>query len=169
NNFLSGTYRSCIGPANYPGGKTGGNVNTFFTVQILGATPVAGSRLRALIYDFSGSSYHYNTDYNNNGAGLVVSASAAADLQVTIADSPDPVSPGASLTYTGTVTNAGLSPVTTTDGGALKIPVPPNTTFNSISMPGWTCGLASGVVTCTPNATFAKNATASYTLNVTVD
>lgn len=168
NNILSGTYRSCIGPQGYPGGKTGGNVNTYFTVQILGSTPVSGSRLRALIYDFSGSSYHYNTDYNT-AAGLVVNAAAAADLQVTISDSPDPVSPGASLTYTGTVTNAGLSPVTTTDGGALKIPVPPNTTFNSINMPGWTCGLASGVVTCTPNATFAKNATASYTLNVTVD
>ncbi|HKO56252.1 MAG TPA: C25 family cysteine peptidase [Thermoanaerobaculia bacterium] len=169
NNTLSPTYQSCIGPTGYPGGKTGGNVNTFFTVQILGATPVAGSRLRALIYDFSGSSYHYNTDYNNNGTGLVVNAAAAADLRVTISDSPDPVTPGGSLTYTGTVTNAGLSPVTTTDGGALKIPVPPNTTFNSINMPGWTCGLASGVVTCTPNATFAKNATASYTMNVTVD
>jgi hypothetical protein len=47
NNFLSGTYRSCIGPTNYPGGKTGGNVNTYFTVQILGATPVAGSQPEA--------------------------------------------------------------------------------------------------------------------------
>jgi uncharacterized repeat protein (TIGR01451 family) len=169
NNFLSPTYRSCIGPANYPGGKTGGNVNTYFTVQILGATPVAGSRLRALIYDFSGSSYHYNTDFNSGTAGLVVNAAAAADLQVTISDSPDPVQPGGALTFTGTVTNAGLSPVTTTDGGALKIPIPAGTAFNSISMPGWTCGVASGVATCTPNATFGNGATASYTLSVTVD
>jgi uncharacterized repeat protein (TIGR01451 family) len=168
NDFLSGTYRSCIGPTNYPGGKTGGNVNTYFTVQILGATPALGSQLKALIYDFSGSSYHYNTDYNSGTSGLTVVANAAADLQVTISDSPDPVAPGAALTYTGTVTNAGLSPVTTTDGGALKIPIPPNTTFNSITMPGWTCAVASGVATCTPNATFAKGATASYTLGVTV-
>ncbi|HEX6641403.1 MAG TPA: C25 family cysteine peptidase [Thermoanaerobaculia bacterium] len=168
NNFASGTYRSCIGPTNYPGGKTGGNVNTYFTVQILGATPVAGSRLRALIYDFSGSSYHYNTDFNSGTTGLVVNAAAAADLKVTIADSPDPVIPGGTITYTGTVSNLGLSPVTTTDGGALKIPIPPGTTFGSITMAGWTCGLASGVVTCTPNATFATGNSANYTLAVTV-
>jgi uncharacterized repeat protein (TIGR01451 family) len=168
NNFLSGTYRSCIGPAGYPGGKTGGNVNTYFTVQILGATPVAGAQLKALIYDFSGSSYHYNTDFNSGTSGLTVTAAAAADLQVTINDSPDPVLPGGTLTYTGTVTNAGLSPVTTSDGGALKIPIPAGTTFNSITMPGWTCGVASGVATCTPNATFAMGNTASYTLGVTV-
>ena len=168
NNFLSGTYRSCIGPTNYAGGKTGGNVNTYFTVQILGATPVLGTQLHALIYDFSGSSYHYNSDYNSGTSGLTITAAAAADLQVTISDSPDPVAPGAALTYTGTVTNAGLSPITTADGGALKIPIPPNTTFNSISMPGWTCAVSSGVATCTPNATFAKGATASYTLGVTV-
>lgn len=168
NNFLSGTYNSCIGPTNYPGGKTGGNVNTYFTVQILGATPVAGSQLKALIYDFSGSSYHYNSDYNTN-SGLTVVAAAAADMQVTISDSPDPVTPGATLTYTGTVTNGGLSPVTITDGGSLKIPIPPGTTFSSVNMPGWTCGLASGVVTCTPNSTFASGASAAYTLAVTVD
>jgi uncharacterized repeat protein (TIGR01451 family) len=168
NNFLSGTYRSCIGPDGYPGGKTGGNVNTYFTVQILGATPIAGSQLRALIYDFSGSSYHYNTDFNSGVSGLTVTASAAADMQVTIADSPDPVIPGGTITYTGTVTNAGLSPVTTSDGGSLKIPIPPNTTFNSITMPGWTCSVISGVATCTPNATFASGASASYTLGVTV-
>jgi uncharacterized repeat protein (TIGR01451 family) len=169
NNRLSPTYRSCIGPEEYPGGKTGGNVNTYFTVQILGATAAAGSRLRALIYDFSGSSYHYNTDYNSGTTGLVVNAAAAADLQVTISDTPDPVVSGNPITYTGTVTNAGLSPVTITDGGALKIPIPPNTTFTSMSMPGWTCGVASGVVTCTPNATFASGASASYSLVVTVD
>ncbi|HEU4887261.1 MAG TPA: hypothetical protein VFV49_05195, partial [Thermoanaerobaculia bacterium] len=169
NNFLSPTYRSCIGPAGYPGGKTGGNVNTYFTVQILGATPIAGAQLKALIYDFSGSSYHYNTDFNSGTSGLTVTAAAAADLQVTISDSPDPVLPGGALTFTGTVTNAGLSPVTTSDGGSLKIPIPAGTSFNSISMPGWTCGVASGVATCTPNATFATGATASYTLGVTVD
>ena len=169
NDTLSPTYRSCIGPPDYPGGKTGGNVNTYFTVQILGATPISGAQLRALIYDFSGSSYHYNTDYNSGVNGLTVSAAAAADLQVTIADSPDPVLYGGTITYTGTVTNAGLSPVTTTDGGALKIPIPPDTTFSSISMPGWTCGLASGVVTCTPNSTFASGMSANYTLAVVVD
>jgi len=35
NNPLSGTYRSCIGPANYSGGKAGGTVSTTYTVKIL--------------------------------------------------------------------------------------------------------------------------------------
>src|SRR5688572_17696891 len=166
NNRLSPTYRSCIGPEEYPGGKSGGNVNTYFTVQILGATAVTRSRRRALIYDFSGSSYHYNTDYNSGTTGLVVNAAAGPDPQVTISDSPDPVLPGGTLTFTGTVTNAGLSPLTTTDGGARKIPIPPHTSFNSISMPGWTCGVPSGVATCPPNATFASGSSASYTLAV---
>ncbi len=168
NNTLSGTYRSCIGPQNYTGGKTGGNVNTYFTVQILGATPAGGSALKALIYDYSGSSYHYNTDYNSAGGGLVVNAAAAADLRVTISDSPDPVVAGSVITYTGTASNAGLSPVTTSDGGSLRIPVPPDTTFGSMTMPGWTCALATGVVTCTPNSTFASGASAPYTMTVTV-
>jgi uncharacterized repeat protein (TIGR01451 family) len=176
NNILSPEYRYCAttpqtppaGGPSFVGDKSGGNVNTYFTVQILGATPVAGAQLKALIYDYSGSSYHYNTDYNSGTSGLVVNASAAADLQVTIADAPDPVQPGGTLTYTGTVTNAGLSPVTTADGGSLKIPIPPNTTFSSMTMPGWTCALAAGVATCTPNATFASGNSASYTLVTTV-
>lgn len=169
NDILSPTYRSCIGPENYPAGKTGGNLVTYFTVQILGATPTAGERLRALIYDFSGSSYHYNTDYNDPNGGLVVTAAAAADLGVTISDAPDPVGVGGTITYTGTVSNAGLSPVLVTDNGSLKIPIPPGTTYSSMTMPGWSCSLVSGVATCTPLAAFGSGASASYTLAVTVN
>jgi uncharacterized repeat protein (TIGR01451 family) len=60
-----------------------------------------------------------------------------ADVSVTKVDDPDPVSAGADITYTITVTNTGntdATSVTVTD------PLPPETTFVSLSSPGgWTC------------------------------
>ncbi|MFZ0325271.1 MAG: cadherin-like domain-containing protein, partial [Actinomycetes bacterium] len=56
----SGTYRSCIGPNGYSGGKVGGSGMTLsITFKVLGAGAQAVS---GLIYDYSGSSYHYNDD-----------------------------------------------------------------------------------------------------------
>ncbi len=58
----SGTYRSCIGPFGYTGGKAGGDpiqVTVVATVIAAGTGYISGN-----IYDFSGSSYHYNSDAN---------------------------------------------------------------------------------------------------------
>jgi len=60
NDRTSPTYRSCVGPQNYPGGKVGGTVTMVYTVKILSP---GTATLMPLIYDFSGSSYHYNSDY----------------------------------------------------------------------------------------------------------
>ncbi|MCZ3389903.1 MAG: Ig-like domain-containing protein [Actinomycetia bacterium] len=60
NNRTSGTYRSCIGPNGFTGGKVGGSGMTLaitFKVLATGSQNVSG-----MIYDFSGSSYHYNDD-----------------------------------------------------------------------------------------------------------
>src|SRR2546421_1128527 len=64
NNPLSGTYRSCIGPDNYSGGKAGGTISTTYTVKVLSAGTTTAT---TLILDFSGSSYHYNSDF---GVGI---------------------------------------------------------------------------------------------------
>ena len=55
-----GTYRSCVGPEQYAGGKAGGNVTMVYTVKILSE---GTANLSPIIYDFSGSSYHYNSDF----------------------------------------------------------------------------------------------------------
>ena len=60
NDPLSANYRSCIGPPNYSGGKAGGTVITTYTVKVLSTGNTTAS---TLILDFSGSSYHYNSDY----------------------------------------------------------------------------------------------------------
>src|SRR5258706_9188526 len=63
-NPLNASYRSCIGPANYLGGKAGGTISTTYTVKVMSAGTTTAS---TLILDFSGSSYHYNSDY---GTGI---------------------------------------------------------------------------------------------------
>lgn len=60
-----GTYRSCIGPSFLPGeDKAGGNVKMTYTVKILSGAGTSRT-LNTLIYDFSGSSYHYNDDFSS--------------------------------------------------------------------------------------------------------
>jgi uncharacterized repeat protein (TIGR01451 family) len=117
--------------------------------------------LTALIYDFSGNSYHYNSD-----AGLdVLSVTAvdAADLSVLKSDSPDPVVAGATLTYTLAVNNAGPGSATNI---AVEDTLPAGVTFASASGTGWTCGEAAGVVTCT-RASLAAGDAPDITVTVT--
>lgn len=56
----SPTYRTCVGPENYPGGKAGGQMQLRYTVRAVGA---GTATLSAVIFDQSGASYHYNSDY----------------------------------------------------------------------------------------------------------
>jgi len=73
----------------------------------------------------------------NNSATETVAVDTAADLAVTLVDSPDPVAAGAALTYTITLTNAGPSAaaaVTLTDA------LPASLRFASLTSPaGWSC------------------------------
>jgi len=62
NNPLSPNYRACLST-----GKAGGGITVTYQVKILqvpGAPLVNPEPLSTLIYDFSGSSYHYNADYS---------------------------------------------------------------------------------------------------------
>ena len=155
----SGTYRSCIGPNNYAGGKVGGTVATTYVVNIVagGTSTVSG-----LINDFSGSSYHYNSDFGVGINSVTITALNQGDVGVSIADAPDPVTAGTDLTYTLTVSNAGPSPAT---GVQVTDPIPPGTSFVSASNGGT---LASGTVTWNIG-TIASGASVTRTLVVHVD
>src|SRR6266567_752851 len=94
NNPLSGTYRSCIGPANYSGGKAGGTVVTTYTVKVLSTgNTTAGT----LILDFSGSSYHYNSDY---GVLTISSTSLPPPLALTKIANPTTLAAAGTVSYT---------------------------------------------------------------------
>jgi Big-like domain-containing protein len=58
----SGTYNSCIGPAGFAGGKAGGSpIVTTYTLRVIGTGTAS---VGTTIYDFSGSSFHYNSDFS---------------------------------------------------------------------------------------------------------
>ncbi|MDX1971910.1 MAG: SdrD B-like domain-containing protein, partial [Candidatus Sumerlaeia bacterium] len=66
NNPASTSYRSnsgaCDNPDFYTGGKAGGNIVLDYIILVTSTTAPNVSVL-PLIYDYSGSSYHYNTDF----------------------------------------------------------------------------------------------------------
>src|ERR1041384_2501854 len=128
NNPLSGTYRSCIGPANYSGGKAGGTVSTTYTVKVLSAGTTTAS---TLIMDFSGSSYHYNNDFGVGINSITITSvnPPVPNVGLTKSVSPNTASqvvPGADLTYTITFTNTGTGAASSF---VVSDPVPANTDF----------------------------------------
>lgn len=102
-------YRGCLST-----GKCGGNIVTTYQVKILGVptSPLSNpERLSTLVYDFSGSSYHYNSDY-------AVSARYASIVNAGIEKFFSPPSlnpnttPAGTSTLTFTITNPGSSAIT---------------------------------------------------------
>ncbi len=79
----------------------------------------------------------------NNQAIENTTVNRESDLAVAIADSPDPIGPGGTLTYDLTVTT---SPPSTADSVTVTDTLPAGVTFVSAST---TCVHAVGVVTCT--------------------
>jgi uncharacterized repeat protein (TIGR01451 family) len=90
-----------------------------------------------------------DTDPANNDATNVTEAGASTDLEVTLADSPDPQNdPNGTVTYTVDVTNGGPSNAT---GVVATITLDPTTVFNAgLSTPGLLH--AAGVVTANVGA-----------------
>jgi uncharacterized repeat protein (TIGR01451 family) len=93
---------------------------------------------------------------------------AGADVAVTNAGTPNPVTPLSNITYTQVVTNSG--PLDALNA-VFSEAVPANTTFQSITAPaGWTCNsnasiLATGNITCT-NPDLQKGAAGTGTFTV---
>jgi len=103
--LTSPTYLSCIG-GDY---KNGGSVDITYTVKILKvptAPLVNPEPLQTLIYDFSGSSYHYNADY-----GVSTRFANIVNANITKSFSPKTIKPGESATMTFTLTNPGPAAV----------------------------------------------------------
>jgi uncharacterized repeat protein (TIGR01451 family) len=176
NNPLSATYRSCIGPVNYPGGKAGGTIVTTYTVKILSTGVTTAS---TLINDFSGSSYHYNSDYGTPISSITITAVPAPVPNMTLAKSVSPTTaaqtiPGADLTYTIAFTNGGTAAASSL---VIADPIPNNTDFkigsvvNSLGTTGLTVVVAysnnGGTTYAYTPASGGGGAPAGYDRNVT--
>lgn len=93
-----------------------------------------------------------------------------ADISVTNSDSPDPVSPGDTITYAQSITNNGPD---TAANATFTQSTPAGTTFQSFTAPaGWSCATpaagATGAITCTkPSMTSGESGAFTLVVNVT--
>jgi uncharacterized repeat protein (TIGR01451 family) len=102
NDPLSASYRSCAGT-----GKAGGNVTTVYTVKVLSTGITTAT---TLIQDFSGSSYHYNSDYGVKVISITALPPQVPNINLSKSVAPTGASlPGTDLTYTINFTNSGTA------------------------------------------------------------
>lgn len=105
----SPNYMSCLST-----GKVGGNLITIYKVKILQipGSPLSNPEpLSCLIYDYSGSSFHYNSDF---GASTRYATIVNAGIEKSFAPkSLNPnTTPAGTATLTFTITNPGSDPIT---------------------------------------------------------
>lgn len=169
----SPNYRSCLST-----GKVGGNITVIYQVKIL-AMPatVLGDPLplTTLINDFSGSSYHYNSDF-----GVAARYIAIVDpTSSTIAKSftPATVGIGGISRLTITITNANPAtvsgynftdplPTTSSPSTQMQVAATPNATTSACGSP--TFSPSAGATTLSfSNGTIAGNGTCSISVDVT--
>ena len=98
NNPGSPNYRSCV-VGDY---KAGGTVSVTYTVKIISGAGTSET-LSSLLYDFSGSSYHYNAD-NSVGARFV-NIVGPASVTISKAFSPKAIAPAGTSTMTFKLSN----------------------------------------------------------------
>ncbi|HLO29299.1 MAG TPA: DUF11 domain-containing protein, partial [Anaerolineales bacterium] len=97
----SGIYRSCLGT-----GKYGGDIVVTYDVTIIGGGGT-NQTLNTLIYDFSGSSYHYNSDFSSSyRVAVIADPSTCTQQNITRWTFTGDVSTPS--TGTGTLTTAGI-------------------------------------------------------------
>jgi uncharacterized repeat protein (TIGR01451 family) len=94
----SPTYRSCVG-GDY---KAGGTVVIQYLVKII-ATASGSQTLNTLLYDFSGSSYHYNSDYSTGTRLVTIVSPSSLTLQKSF--SPKSIAPNDTSVMTFKISN----------------------------------------------------------------
>jgi LPXTG-site transpeptidase (sortase) family protein len=168
NNPNSPNYRSCTST-----GKYGGNVTVTYQVRILSVGSTNPQPLSTLLYDFSGSSYHYNSDFGISTRYAYILDPSAVTISKNF--SPDPTTAGGVSTLTFTLTNpssASFSGLNFTD----TLPTTPGTMVVA-STPGASttgCGTptfapAAGAASISfSNGSLAPNSTCTIKVNVTV-
>lgn len=166
NNPLSPTYRSCIGS----NGKTGGIVTTTYNITIIGG---GGSTqtLNTLLYDFSGSSYHYNSDFSTSARFV----SIVNPTNFSKVFSPASIITGGTSTLTFKVSNTTASPlngVSFSDNlpstpAQMVVAGTPGLTTSGCGYPTVSAAAGSTVISLT-NASIAAGGTCAFSVNVTV-
>lgn len=96
------SYRQCTGT-----GKYGGTTTVTYVVQVnsgAAALRPAGEKVQGVLYDFSGSSYHYNSDFSDGITFNFTTAPPASEVDLAMSKVGALASPG-NGTFTLSVTN----------------------------------------------------------------
>jgi uncharacterized repeat protein (TIGR01451 family) len=161
----SPAYRSCAGGDFKAGGNT---VVTTYTIKIVSGGGTS-QPLNTLLYDFSGSSYHYNADFAVGARIANVSDPTAAGI--TKAFSPNPTSLNGISALKITLTNPNAAPA----GGYnfvdnlpanLIVATPPAASTSGCGAPTLTAVAGSSSISFS-NGTVAANGSCVISVNVT--
>lgn len=163
---------TCDNPAilgNYSGEKAGGNpITTTFTVKVLSA---GTADVTNVIYDFSGSSYHYNSDYGSGVNRITISAQNPAtgiDLEMNKSHSGS-FTLNQESQYNLTVKNVGALGTNTTITVTDTLPSGLDyVSAVSATGTGWTCNYdtTNRKVTCTSTAILTIGQSSTIVLKV---
>lgn len=126
-------YRSCLST-----GKFGGNITVTYQIKVL-SVGSGSQQLNSLIHDFSGSSFHYNSDYSTTARTMYLIDPANATMSKSFFPNPTDVATGSTLTFTINNPNAGAisglnftddltTVVVTPSGGTLRVATTPSVT-----------------------------------------
>lgn len=145
----------------------GGNAG--FTIVLRANDEQFGINDQTIVQNFSINSDVADPVNANNSVNVsTLYSTPDANLSVTATDSPDPVTPGNNITYSGTISNAGTDAAPNTQ---VNMPLTGSTLFQSLSAPaGFSCTTpavgGTGAITCT-SASFAIGS-GNFTLVVQV-
>jgi len=161
----SPNYRACVGGDFKAGGST---VITTYTIQVVSGGGTS-QPLSTLLYDFSGSSFHYNSDFTAGARIANVIDPASATIAKTFSPNPAPLNGISALTITLTNPNAGtLGGYNFVDNlpANLVVANPPSATTSGCGAPTLTATAGSSSITFS-NGTLAANSNCIIKVNVT--
>jgi len=161
----SPNYRSCVGGDFKAGGS---NVVTTYTIKIIGGGGTSQS-LNTLLYDFSGSSYHYNADFSTGARVANVIDPTTSTIAKSFSPNPASLNGISVLTITlhnpNTGTVSGYNFVDNLPAN-LVVAATPAATTSGCGAPTLTAPAGSGSISFS-NGTLAANSNCVINVNVT--
>lgn len=164
----SPNYRACLGS-----GKAGGSIEVTYEVKIL-SLPVAPftanpEPLNSLVHDFSGSSFHYNADFDSSARFAAIVDPTTSTIEKSFSPNPTNVGGISALTITLSNPNPGVvSGYNFVDGlpANLVVATPNGATMTGCGAPSLTAVAGSSSITFA-NGTIGALGTCLIKVNVT--
>ena len=160
----SPNYRSCLDV-----GKNGGTLRVDYVVKIISGAGTSDT-LNSLIYDFSGSSYHYNADYSVSYRNFNIIGPSSIDINKRFI--PDSITSGSSSTLSFTIPNptpTTISGVNFTDPlpAGMEVNTPPNVSIIGCGTPTFAPAAGATILTFS-GGEIAPNSSCLVKVDVTV-